>query len=390
MADTFTTHYNLTKPQIGGDPDTWGTLLNANFDTIDSQLYTASTYALPLTGGIVTGNSAVATAAGNSRFNIASNAGTTRTVGFQTQSGSTYSGRWDIQASSTAESGSNAGSDFQLLRYNDSGANLDSGALITISRATGFVTYTNGTYTSGSSAMWTYSAGTSGTAYNLITNTNTSGYCGWFVQDANAGVFRVGSSLSSYAGASSMNVGTFNSSALGFVTNNTLRGSVSSTGAWSISGALTVSGTLTGSGDVVANQNFSSSTINVVLATNAGSGGGVYLRPNGEGSTAGQAVLNQAGVMTAADFTATSDERLKSKIRTLRRGVDALKQMLPREYIKAGREEIGYIAQEAQKVIPEAVHEGEDGYLSLSPLQVCAMLGRAILEIDARLELAGL
>ncbi|MDI3304661.1 MAG: hypothetical protein QJR04_25265 [Burkholderia multivorans] len=38
MADTYTPYYNLTKPSIGGDPDTWGQLLNDNFDTIDTQM----------------------------------------------------------------------------------------------------------------------------------------------------------------------------------------------------------------------------------------------------------------------------------------------------------------------------------------------------------------
>lgn len=350
MADTYTTYYNLTKPQVGADPDTWGGLLNTNFDTIDSQLHTASTYALPLTGGTLSGFV-------KQDMGVLSSTGGTNVDAFQWQMETSNVDTLRVKAARVG-----AGSGWDSARwvvYREVDTTVH-----------GFIQF--GEQAGGQGLAF----GSGSTLYATMTGTGQWNF----------------SNRPTWAGATPWDSANFNPASYAALSGASFSGAVEALAGFQTAGATTA---FNGQGAYIGWNRHATGVSGSFIGemdfiNHKGGGQGGFAFFNTDGTTYTQlSSLDYNGKWQAADFSATSDERLKDNIRPLRRGVDELKRMLPREYIKGGREEVGFIAQEVQKVLPEAVSEGMGGFLGVSYGQVTALLARAILEIDARLSLLG-
>ena len=112
-----------------------------------------------------------------------------------------------------------------------------------------------------------------------------------------------------------------------------------------------------------------------------------YFRNGANGAAFG--TINSTG-MTAPAFFESSDIRLKTLIDGLAQiaGIENLEAKL---YEKNGKIELGYFAQDAEKIMPYAVTKGTDGFLSLSYREVhtakIARLEKEVAELKAQLNL---
>ena len=99
--------------------------------------------------------------------------------------------------------------------------------------------------------------------------------------------------------------------------------------------------------------------------------------------------MSDAGAATFNNnVTAFSDERLKDNIETLEDGLDKVEQLRGVTYTRDGRENIGVIAQEVEKILPEIVLTADDemGTKSVDYSRITAVLIEAIKELSERVK----
>ena len=100
----------------------------------------------------------------------------------------------------------------------------------------------------------------------------------------------------------------------------------------------------------------------------------------------GVVTFGAGGTINAdGDITAFSDQRLKENIEPITNALQKVSEINGYTFKKIGQEgrRAGLIAQELQKVLPEAVHENEDGMLSVAYGNTVSLLVEAIKELQA-------
>lgn len=109
------------------------------------------------------------------------------------------------------------------------------------------------------------------------------------------------------------------------------------------------------------------------------------------GGTTVAMTLSGAGALVATgNITAFSDARLKKDVVTIDNALEKTLQLrgvyFTRNDIEDAKREVGVIAQEVQKIVPELVRESENGTLSVAYGNTIALLIESIKELNAKID----
>lgn len=109
----------------------------------------------------------------------------------------------------------------------------------------------------------------------------------------------------------------------------------------------------------------------------------------GGGSTTNAVTIDGSGNVTATgNVTAYSDLRLKDNLQLMKNPLERVKQLAGFTFdrVDTGVRQAGLIAQDVEKVLPEAIVKAENGMLSVSYNGVVGLLVNAVNELRTRVE----
>lgn len=96
----------------------------------------------------------------------------------------------------------------------------------------------------------------------------------------------------------------------------------------------------------------------------------------------------QTNLVVSGDITSSSDARLKTDIEPLTNALDKLMQLQGVSYRSkaTNQRNIGFVAQEIERIVPDVVRKGADEKLSVAYGNITALLTEAIKELVGRVE----
>ena len=376
MADTFTTNLNLTKPEVGQSVDTWGTKINNNLDTLDG-LFSATGTALN-----------IKLASANFDDNAKAIFGTGDDLEIFHDGSNSY-----IKDAGTGSLLIYA-SDFQIKNNDGSESILtatENGAVsLYYDNSLKLATTTNGVSITGALVSDGIDLGDNdkiriGDAQDLeIYHNATDTY---FDNDTGSMIFRRGSNTNIMVLGSSGNFVIYQSDG------STAGMELTSAGALTVastinSGAITSSGTITGA--TLTSSGNINGTFQGTIGTSAqfvfndwitstdsvdrlyfGQNGATLFKTETEFQFRNASDVTRVSIDASGNgifegnvtaYGSASDEKLKENISVIEDPINKIKKLkgVNFTYKKDGKKSTGLIAQDLEKVLPEAVYTAKD------------------------------
>jgi len=369
MADSFSTNLNLTKPEVGASTDTWGQKINTQvIDPIDAIFSATGTEvnvrfnsanfddnkkAIFGTGDDLEiyhdGSNSVIKDAGTGSLNVLANI-------------------FDVRKAD------NSGS---IASFNENGSvaitgNVDVTGNITVSGTV------DGVDIASRDAVLTSTTTTATDANTLATTANTT---------ANAALPKAGGSMTGLLTANSgvaidditidgteidLSSGDLTVDVAGDIILDADGGDISFRDAGTEIGRFTNNST---------NFQIYSAVQDVDIQFKGNDGGSTVTALTLDMSNAGAATFNN-------NVTAFSDERLKDNIKTIENGLSKVEQLRGVTYTRDEKNNIGVIAQEVEKILPEVVLTADDemGTKSVDYSRLTAVLIEAVKDLSGRVK----
>ncbi len=206
----------------------------------------------------------------------------------------------------------------------------------------------------------------------------------------NTATLRVSLGVGSNVSISTSQISVGNSTVNSQVSSNSLRigGTLIANGATGSAGQVLLSGG-------AANVYWGAPGIQIVNDTSTDATRFLLFNETTSGSTPNAGVSStkltfnpSSGILSAVEFSATSDERLKSEIVTISDALEKVRSLRGVSYVftETGKKNIGVIAQEIEQVIPEVVNTNHDGFKSVNYGNIIGLLIESIKQLKQEID----